>query len=204
MSLETYKQLIVWQKLEKMLFVLIKNLTAKRSILPPKPNTLYPKNGFTLIETLIYTAIVSLMVISLVSFALTVGGSRDKARAIAEVQENGRVATEVLGRYIRNATSVTAPAVGGSGSVLTLTMTSPQNPVTFSVDGGALVLAQTGSATTTITGNLVSITNFVVTITTSTGARRNVRYNFTSQFAANSDAHNSYSQSFSSAVSTRQ
>jgi type II secretory pathway pseudopilin PulG len=114
------------------------------------------QQGYTLIELLLYVAIVGALLTTVVFFFGTVTASRVKNQAIIEVNDQGTAVMDYLTQTIRNATAVTTPTTGLSASSLTLTVpTGSLSPTVFSL---------TGSAPTTIqvkegAGAQVSLTN---------------------------------------------
>lgn len=161
------------------------------------------KRGFTLIETLIYIAIISMVLISVVVFISAIADSRNKAYAAAETQSNGRTAINTIASKIMSATSVVAPGSGATSSVLILAMPSGGN-ITFAVVGGVLQMGQVGSATTTITGSRVTIGNLQFTNVSASGKRSNILVDLAISYnGAVNDKIFSYSQTLSTAVSIR-
>ena len=96
------------------------------------------KRGFTLIELIIYLAIVSALATSLILWSLTVGDLGARARSGAELNASGRGALEIIIRDIEQAMAVTAPASMTPSPTLTLTNTLGET-VTISASGGQLI-----------------------------------------------------------------
>src|SRR5674476_477978 len=90
------------------------------------------RKGFTLIEMLLYLAILSIMVLAFSSFLSFSYTSRVKATVIAEVEQQGSQTMSLITQNIRNAASITAPASGVVASSLTLTeYTGAVSPTVF-------------------------------------------------------------------------
>lgn len=62
-------------------------------------------SGFSLMEMIIYLAIISLVMVSMVSFALVISSSHDKALAAGEVEANLRLISSEISRQIKSARS---------------------------------------------------------------------------------------------------
>lgn len=77
-------------------------------------------NGFTLIELLISISVVGILIIGITDFYFTIVSSRIKNQTIADVEQQGTSASKLLTQLVRNATEITSPVVGASGTMLTL------------------------------------------------------------------------------------
>ena len=113
-------------------------------------------SGFSLIELLIYMAILSgLMVIITNTFiSISKGGGQSGARS--EVNSAIRFSTERIKQDVKNATSTTAiitPILGVSSSTLKIT-SSDGTPITYSVSAGQLLRNDNGVISTTTGPNI--------------------------------------------------
>ena len=94
------------------------------------------KRGFTLIEMLLYMAILSIVILALSSFLFLSYSSRIKATVIAEVEQQGNQTMSIVTQNIRNAQSVTSPISGVSAASLTLSeYSAPLSPTIFAQTG---------------------------------------------------------------------
>jgi type II secretory pathway pseudopilin PulG len=129
------------------------------------------QKGFTLIELLLYVGIVGGLLVSVSFFFALTADSRIKNQTISEVNQQGTALLDYVTQTIRNATSITVPAVGGTTGTLNLVVPTPAlSPTVFdfttssvigvSVDGGTTdsgdknnmnATKYTASATGTIT-----------------------------------------------------
>ncbi|MDO8435751.1 MAG: prepilin-type N-terminal cleavage/methylation domain-containing protein, partial [bacterium] len=104
------------------------------------------RRGFTLIEVLLYTALLGIILGTFVLTTTTVLESRAKSQTALMLNEGMRYAMERIAYRIANASAVTLPA-SGTGPALTLTMPTPsQNPTAFTLSGGVIMIAQGGGA----------------------------------------------------------
>lgn len=78
------------------------------------------KNGFTLLELIIYVAMFTTISVVLLDMIFSINFGWMKSRTETEVQQNLRFAMETIGESIRSSESVSAPASGSSGNSLTL------------------------------------------------------------------------------------
>ena len=166
--------------------------------------------GFTLIETLIYIAIIGGVVATFVNFSLTISDSRNKTYVVQEVQANARTALDLITQNIQSANGInTSISIFGSDpGLLSLSMTSSTlNPtvIGLSEDDGILEMKQGTSASTTITSDELNITNLIFTNLTASSTRENVRIEIMIGFDnPGGDIEFDYSQSLQTGVSLRQ
>lgn len=122
--------------------------------------------GFTLLELLIYIAILSGLMIVSTNMFISLSRGQGQTQAKSEVDTSIRFATELLRQDLKNATAVSTPAAGVPNSTLTLTRIIATVPTTiiYDVSGGALRRKE-GAATA------VNITNSNITVGTPTFTR---------------------------------
>lgn len=135
------------------------------------------QSGFTLIELIIYIAIVGAVVTALILFSLSQMQARSKQYALGEVQANGRVAMETMGERIRRAEGINVggSTLGSSPGVLSLVMADAAvNPTVFRVESGQLVMEEGVSPAVSLTTGLVEIRSLVFRELSGGGARGNV------------------------------
>lgn len=98
--------------------------------------------GFTLIETLIYIALIGATLSSFISFGMSIASLRNKTHSMDEVVSNSRLAMDTIVRKIREAKTVQSPAKGASATSLVLEM--PDSSIlTFAPDAGTGALTMT-------------------------------------------------------------
>ncbi len=175
---------------------------------PPTPYNLLPRKGFTLIELIIYLAVISGTVVSFTYFILSVSNSRTKTYVAQEVHANGRTALEIISQRIRASNGV----VSVTPSVLTLdfsTVDPAKHPTAIDRDtNNALRITEDTDGTpvaSILTSSEVKVTNLVFTNVTAAGTRENIRVNMTIEYNAPAGSQPfNYSKSFTTAVSVRQ
>ena len=140
------------------------------------------KNGFTLIELILYIAISSIFMLASVSFAWDVIYGRVKSYVQQEVNQNMRFASKRITYEIRNASAISS--VGSS--TLTLTMADPdRNPTVFDVSNGRLRIGYGGSGGCPIsspcplTSDNVSLTNLTFTNLSQVPNSSNIQFSIT-------------------------
>jgi len=94
------------------------------------------RNGYTLLELLIYIVIVSALLMTITTFFSLVAEARVKNQSISEVNDQGAAIMDYITQTIRNATSITAPATGSNAASLTLVVpTGSLSPTIFDASG---------------------------------------------------------------------
>lgn len=132
----------------------------KKNILKQK---IQKKNGFSLLELLVYIAILSILVVVVSNIFISISKSRGQSQAKTEVNSSVRLVTELIRQDIKNASVVSVPAsAGSSGSSLTLT----RGGVTIIYDVSSGVLRRKEGAATAI-----NITNSNISVDTLTFTR---------------------------------
>lgn len=124
---------------------------------------LQPQSGYTLIELLLYAAMLSMVLMVVVAFFGTTLEARVKNQSITEVNDQAMAVMDYLTRTIHNASSITTPAVGSSGQTLTLAMADTNlNPTIFSLTGTTpttLQVKEGSGAQTPLTNDKVQLSN---------------------------------------------
>lgn len=164
--------------------------------------------GFTLIETLIYIAIIGGVMAAFISFGLNVSLLRDKTYAAQETQANARMALDLITRKIQSANGVNLDdsILGSDFGVLSLSMVdSALNPtiISLSQTDGVLRISQGTGEPLPITSSQVKATKLRFTDLTGGAGRENIMINLTIVFAAG-EAAPIFEQSWQTAVSLRQ
>jgi prepilin-type N-terminal cleavage/methylation domain-containing protein len=164
------------------------------------------KRAFSLVEVLIAVAIFSLISLSAVSLLSLILHSQLHQQAVRNVEAEGNYALYQITQSIRNASSVTSPVAGASGSSLTLAVVSlpAENPTVISVSGTTISLKKGTNTAVVLTSPDVQVTSLTVANITASGSKGSVRVSITlanTHAAAHPEA--SYSETFYTTVSLR-
>jgi prepilin-type N-terminal cleavage/methylation domain-containing protein len=120
------------------------------------------QRGYTLVELLLYLAILGVLMGSVTVFLGSALAVRVKNQSIAEVEQQGALLMDTITQAIRNADSITSPATGASGDTLTLAMASAGvNPTIFSGSSTVLGNNQDGVQDDADNSNFISATKYV-------------------------------------------
>lgn len=119
--------------------------------------------GYTLIELLLYVALIGVLLTAVVGFFTLMADARVKNQTINEVNDQGVFAMESITQSLRNATNITSPAVGTNGAQLTIVVpTAAASPTIFNLSGTTLQIKEGTSAAVALTNSKVQVTAFSV------------------------------------------
>ena len=159
------------------------------------------KKGFTLIEILIYIAVLGLIMFSFLSYVIIMSGSKQKAYVSEEVHSNLRQAFNVMNQKIKVANDVLTPMIGNSSDSLTLNSSTGQ--IVFSITGGVLKITENGE-TFSVTSDEVVVSNLLFTnLTPQTSERDNISIEITIDYKGGGGVTSNYTQSARTAVTLR-
>jgi type II secretory pathway pseudopilin PulG len=134
------------------------------------------KRGFTLIETIIYIAIIILVLSSLTSFSSNISGNREKIYVLETVHDNARVIMEEVNKKNRFANDVSNPISGATST--TLAVVAPTGNITFSLVNGSLKMKEGSSATSTVNSRKTTVSNLMFTNLSAPGRRDSIKMEF--------------------------
>ncbi|HSX16947.1 MAG TPA: type II secretion system protein [Patescibacteria group bacterium] len=118
--------------------------------------------GYTLIELLLYVAIIGTLLTAVVFFFSTTTDARVKNQTILEVNDQGTALMDSITQVVHNATSITAPSTGTSAPSLTLVVpTGTLSPTVFSLSGTTLGYSTMGTTTDSSDSGSINATKFV-------------------------------------------
>lgn len=159
--------------------------------------------GFTLIEVLIYVAIIGVVISSFVSFSISSTNARNKTYVIQEVQANARVVKELISREIKEASSVVAPSSGSSTSVLELDVPDTSNNTLYSLSNGVLYRQVGSFDPDQISSQETEISDLVFSNNSLSGDKDSVTFSFTIDFRNSDSNFFDYSESLSGSANIR-
>lgn len=141
-----------------------------------------PRRGFTLIELIIYVALISIFSLVFVNFVFDVISTAEKARVRQELQQNARFALDRMLQEIRSAQSINtgSSTFGTSPGVLSVSTATPgTNPTIFDVSGGVLRVKLGAASAVPITDSKYVVTNLVFDDLSVSNKTVNVRVSLT-------------------------
>lgn len=161
-------------------------------------------SGFTLIETLLYLAIVGSMLLVIAGFLAVLVQTRIKHQTITEVEQQGNFIMRVLARDLKNAQTINSPAAGDSDSELSVNLKGGlDNPVVFSVVDAVLGKTAGLQSAINLTSPNVEVSQIIFT-NVSSGAAEAVKVDLQLTYK-NLIGRNEYSYqaNFSNSISLR-
>jgi Tfp pilus assembly protein PilW len=148
--------------------------------------------GFTLVELLLYVALTTIMVATISTFLFLMLQVRVKSQVINEVEQQGQQAMQRITQVIRNATDITVPTQGASGSSATLVVTPAGNsPTVFDFSAGALRITEGAGSPVVLTNARVAASALTFTNVSRSTASHDLRVQFTLT-AVNNSGRNEY------------
>lgn len=147
--------------------------------------------GFTLIEFLVYSAIVVVVGVVSVEFVINIYEGKAKSTAYFEVQENARLAMERIVQEIHGAKNINTGLssfgvnlAANPGAKLSLEMKDANlNPTEFDVSSGAARIKQGVSGPYDLTNNQVQVTNLTFrNFTSPNGRSKNIGVELTIEY----------------------
>jgi len=174
----------------------------KNKAYPAKPQR---SQGFTLVETLIYTAIFVMLVSALAVFASNLNSSRLRAQIILEVNDQGTSIVRTVGQAIRNAQSINSPTIGNSASSISVATVNPAtNPTVFSQIGETIYMTEGAGNPIPLSNSKVRLTNLTFTNLSRSSTPGVIKFSFTMQnTAGTSRAEEQYQINFYGSATIR-
>jgi len=161
--------------------------------------------GFTLVETILYVAIVGSVLTAFVLFGLSITRNRVKNLVVTEVQYTGKHAIDIAGQLIREADDVVTPAEGNSATSLVLDMPGTPDNTTIALNAGRVEITEgSGPPTVTpITPDIITVSSLNFINRAAAGEKDNIVISFTAEFENNPTIEYQYSQDFEAGITIR-
>jgi hypothetical protein len=135
-------------------------------------NRISTRAGTSLVEMIIYIALLVLVASVIVQMLVAIGGVYRNIKLTRELEVSGTVAMDSMLREIRNASAVMTggSALGISPGVLAVTGKDQDlnmYVITFSTESGALKISKNGAASAALTSSSVTVNHLLFTRVTS-------------------------------------
>ena len=118
--------------------------------------------GFTILELLLYLAVVPFILLSISTFFFSFPEARIKNKTIMETEEQGAHIMNLITQSIRNAESITAPLSGTSASALVLDVVNvSDDPTIFDAGGSVIQITEGASSPIALTNSRVAVSDLV-------------------------------------------
>lgn len=159
--------------------------------------------GATLIEGIIYVAILGVIASTLVSFALTVSSLGSKNYAVSEVNANAQFIMDRMTTLIREADDVIVPGQSATTTTLELDMPATSDSTYISSSNGVVEMTVGVGAPVSLSSSIVEVTNLSFTNTSRGKAAPSVRISFDIAFRDAGSIEFAYSKSYQTTVMLR-
>ena len=167
-------------------------------------NKIKNEKGFSLIETIIYIAIFSMIVTTFVSFSSSMTRVRLHNQMVLEVNDQGQNTMKIITQTIRNASAVNSLAMGNTDSSLNLTTFTPAtSPTIFSESSGVLYIKEGSSSQIALTNNKVVISNLAFSNFSHSNTGDIIKISFTLSSLTSGGLGGSYAFTFNGSAQLR-
>lgn len=128
--------------------------------------------GYTLIELIIYVAVLGLIAASFGSLAVSISGAAGRASGSADLEESIRMTLEAMHDAFASATSIQYPASGASDTYLEVVNAETSVIHSFGISSGVFYQGISGTASSAISAPDVVMENLTFTNRTVVGQTR--------------------------------
>ena len=117
-------------------------------------------NGFTLIETMVYLAIYSIIMTGTLLSVYAIFGSSARNQTKALAQEEGSFLVAKIDWALTGTQTISSPAMNASGDSMTVSKFAPfaENPISISVVGGKMMISRAGHTAVALNNSNTMIT----------------------------------------------
>jgi len=138
------------------------------------------RDGFTLIEFLLYIGLVGIILTVAGAICLNIIFGKAKLMAIEEVSQNARFVMEDIAKKVRNAEAINSPSQGTSATTLSLQMAdSAKNPTIFDISGNSVRIQEGIGPIVSLSSSEVIVSNVQFTNISYTDTPGTVRIQMT-------------------------
>lgn len=116
--------------------------------------------GFTLVELIIYVALLAVLLMAAVGLLALVLQSRVRSQVIIEVEQQGDQLLYLINQTIRNSEGVNSPLPNASSALLSLNLVDlAKDPTIFQISGGAITIQEGVSTPETLTSSRLVVSD---------------------------------------------
>lgn len=138
--------------------------------LEPKTSNLEPRSGFTLVETLIYAAVLAVLTGSVIATFYQIVGSQTQGRVRNEVQTEANFLMGKVEWALAGAAAINVPVAGATSTTLSVNKYNfATNPLVFSLVSGTFQLARGTGSPVVLNSSDVKVQGFVAQHVSSAG-----------------------------------
>ena len=136
------------------------------------------QRGFTLVETLLYIAIIGGILTFTVNFSLTILDGQQKARSYQEAQQNARFSVDRISQEIRSALDVNVSSstfLASPGALSLSHRDSAKGPTIFDVSESRIRMRQGTTTSVFLTSDRVVVSSLIFEDLSFTNRTKNIR-----------------------------
>jgi len=159
------------------------------------------KKGMTLIEVIIYTAIFSLSITTLVSYFLMVNAINIKNNVLINVESDSKFIFETIGKNIINSDNIIYPPSGTASSSLILDMPETEDDLVFYLNNKMLYVRDRVDSFYKISSNNIEIKNLEFFV--SGDDTKNVKVSFSLETNNDKSKEYSYERKYYNSFTTK-
>ena len=166
----------------------------------------YMPKAFSLIETLLYITLFSVVVVMIVGVYGLVIDVKAKDRVTFEVTSEGSRIMQIITQSLRNATLINSPPAGSNSAIVSVNVFNiTNNPTMFYLTGDNIVMKEGGLAEVILNSNRTKISGLKFTNLSRAGTNGTIKIEFTvTAVSTNPKAPFQFSQSFASDATLKQ
>jgi len=161
------------------------------------------ESGFSLIELLLYMAIVGVIIGSISTAFLLYSNGKTKTKVIADIEYSGNFVSHLIEQNIRDASNIVSPATSTASGTLTLGMTSSTiNPTTFKHVSNKLYISKGAGPDVQISPSSYIVSSSSFTNVSKPNTQGSISFSFTLKTTSTLNEF-SYEQSFYGSATLR-
>ena len=170
-----------------------------------KKRKLKSKAGVSLVETIIYIGIASIMFVAITSFVILILDSRNRNFAINEVEQQGVYVMNFITQNIRNSVGILNPERGESDTDLSIDVSDFSLDTTnFFFSDNSISIKRNNNASEKITSSKVIVSDLSFENLSKSDSYDSIGIEFTIEYANPSEKDQlNYSKTFYGSASTR-
>ncbi len=162
------------------------------------------KNGFSLVEVLLYVAIFSVVIGAYGALLSAISVTKNKTRVVLEVEQQGELVSGFFAQTLRGAQSVNVPSQGNSSTQLSLAMPSPApSPAVFSLSSGRVAFTEGGGGAEYLTSTKLTVSDLSFSNIAKSGELGLIKFQFTITSSIGAKKEYSYAKTFTGATQIR-
>ncbi len=160
--------------------------------------------AFTLVETMLYVAVLSICLTAMSGFIDMVNAAKTKNRIVLNIERQGENITEIITSAIRNSSGIISPSVGATSAALSLSFNeAAKNPTVFSLNGGIIYIKEGSGSNTALSDPSLQAENLSFKNLSRNGTPGNIKFSFSLRSQEEGRAEFSYRQDFFGGSSRR-